>query len=54
LVREFRHEQQVLTAVFSPDARRILTGDGSRRAFIWDATTGQRLFELMPHPGSVW
>ncbi len=54
LVREFRHEQQVLTAAFSPDGQRILTGDASRRAFIWDAATGQRLVELMPHPGSVW
>jgi len=54
LVREFRHEQQVLNAAFSPDGKRILTGDGSRRAFIWDAASGQRLIELMPHPGVVW
>lgn len=54
LVREFRHDQEVLTAAFSPDGQRILTGDGSRRAFMWDATIGQPLFELMPHPGSVW
>jgi WD40 repeat protein/serine/threonine protein kinase len=54
LVREFRHEQQVLTAAFSPDGQRILTGDDSRRAFMWDVATGRRLFELLPHPGSVW
>jgi len=40
----------------SCDRARIFasTGDGSRRAFIWDAATGQRLMELMPHPGAAW
>jgi hypothetical protein len=53
-VREFRHDQQVYDAAFSPDGLRIVTGDASRTAHVWDAQTGQRLFSLPPHPGGVW
>jgi hypothetical protein len=54
LVREFRHEQQVYNAAFSPDGTRIVTGDASRKAHVWDVQTGKRLFSLPAHPGGVW
>jgi WD40 repeat protein len=54
LIREFRHEQQVYTATFSPDCAQIVTGDAGHKAHVWDVKTGQRLFSLPTHPGGVW
>src|SRR5262249_1265880 len=53
-IREFRHEQQVYNAVFSPDGTRIATGDASRKAHVWDVSTGERLFSLPVHTGGGW
>ena len=46
-------EQEVAQAVFSPDAKRILTAGGnSRNARIWNAETGD-LLRVLPGEGSV-
>jgi WD40 repeat protein len=38
-IKVLRHEDVVLSAAFSPDGARIVTGSGDRTARIWDATT---------------
>ncbi len=36
------HESKLYVATFSPDGRRLLTGD-SKRMYLWDTTTGKEL-----------
>ncbi|MGL4555099.1 MAG: WD40 repeat domain-containing protein [Gemmataceae bacterium] len=55
---ELQHDQAVQTVAYSPDGRRLLTGTGAwlgQRAVgqVWDATTGRRLGNPLPHTGLV-
>jgi WD40 repeat protein/predicted Ser/Thr protein kinase len=42
-----------LSAAFSPDGKRIVTGGGDQQARIWDAATG-RLIHTLDHEANVW
>jgi hypothetical protein len=54
LVRELKgHGAEVVTAVFSPDSRRVLTGSVDETARIWDAGSGRELLRLKGHTGPV-
>ncbi len=43
------HEEQVWTAIFSPDGARIVTASTDRTARIWDAGTGAEIAVLRGH-----
>ena len=47
------HSNWVMTAAFSPDGRRLLTGSSDHTARVWDANTGQLLLPPLPHDGAV-
>jgi WD40 repeat protein/tetratricopeptide (TPR) repeat protein/tRNA A-37 threonylcarbamoyl transferase component Bud32 len=44
------HSEEVLAVAFSPDGRKIVTGDAEKTARLWDATTGQPLGEPFQPP----
>lgn len=46
------HEGKVFIAVFSPDGKRILTRSEST-AWLWNATTGERVGRPLEHPAPV-
>jgi WD40 repeat protein len=48
-VLPLRHRGSVLCAVFSPDGRRIATADQEGWLKMWDAQTGQELFQFAAH-----
>jgi len=48
-----RHGDVLVSAEFSPDGLRILTGSHDRTARVWDAQTGQPLSESLLHGGPV-
>lgn len=48
------HTDAVLSAVFSPDSKRIITSSSDKTARVWDAETGQPLLTLKGHTDSVW
>ena len=45
------HTQEVHSAVFSPDGRRIVTA--SMDAQVWDAVTGQYYYTLLGHAARI-
>jgi WD40 repeat protein len=47
------HTDDIATAAYSPDGKRIVTG-GDETARIWDASTGRMLLVLSGHAGYVW
>ena len=47
------HTGAVLTASFSPDGTRIVTGSNDNTAKVWDARTGMPLLELKGHTSEV-
>jgi WD40 repeat protein len=47
------HKDSVLSAVFSPDGRRIATGSADQSVRVWDAVTGKLLTEITDHDGAV-
>jgi WD40 repeat protein len=47
------HKDAVLSAVFSPDGRRIATGSADQSVRVWDAITGKMLTEITEHDGAV-
>ncbi|HEY8209545.1 MAG TPA: WD40 repeat domain-containing protein [Myxococcaceae bacterium] len=49
-----RHSDPVMSAVFSPDGKRIVTASRDDTACIWDAGSGKRLAVLSGHTGWVW
>ena len=48
------HGDQVISAVYSPDGTRIVTGSFDKTARIWDARTGAQLAVLSGHGGLVY
>jgi WD40 repeat protein len=47
------HEDGVLSAAFSPDGTRIVTGSTDQTARVWDAASGRELLALRGHKGGV-
>jgi WD40 repeat protein len=47
------HDKAVLSAVFSLDGTRLLTGGDDNRAILWDAATGKQLLALDGHTAGV-
>jgi WD40 repeat protein len=47
------HSDSVLSAAFSPNGRRIVTGSSDKTARIWDAVAGTTIAVLKGHAGSV-
>jgi WD40 repeat protein len=43
----------VVSAAFSPDGRLIATASADGTSRIWDASTGQRIAELVGHQGAL-
>ena len=48
------HQGAVMSASFSPDGARIITGSFDRTARVWDAKTGVELRVIKGHTGQVW
>jgi WD40 repeat protein len=53
LVLPIGHIENVETATFSPDGKRIVTASGDHTARIWDAESGQLLHALQGHIDNV-
>jgi WD40 repeat protein len=47
------HEGEVVSACFSKDGRRVLTGSADNTARLWDAATGKELLVLRGHEAPV-
>jgi eukaryotic-like serine/threonine-protein kinase len=47
------HADSILSAAFSPDGLRVVTGSGDMTARIWDAGTGQQIAQLNAHTNQV-
>jgi hypothetical protein len=48
------HSDRVLSAVFSPDGTRIISGSWDKTAKVWDAASGRELFTLRGHDNAIW
>jgi RNA polymerase sigma factor (sigma-70 family) len=53
-VRQFNHVGRVVCVCFSPDGRRMLTGDWGGPVRLWDAATWKELRCYPGHAGVVW
>jgi WD40 repeat protein len=53
IVTPLRHDDDVHTAVFSPDGTRVVTASEDKTARLWDANTGQPIGQPMQHDESV-
>jgi WD40 repeat protein/tRNA A-37 threonylcarbamoyl transferase component Bud32 len=53
-VLEMKTELDILTAQFSSDGTKLITGGFDRRPRIWDTSTGKRLLELPQQELTVW
>ena len=47
------HDDEVWSAAYSPDGKRIVTASNGHTAKVWDADTGEELFTLKGHKGWV-
>jgi eukaryotic-like serine/threonine-protein kinase len=47
------HTDSIGSVAFSPDGARLATASLDMKAAVWDATTGQQLFQLSGHTGPV-
>ena len=47
------HTDEVISASFSPDGRRVVTASKDRTVAIWDAENGSRLIKI-DHPKELW
>jgi WD domain, G-beta repeat len=48
-----RHDDEVLSASFSPDGTRVVTASQDKTARLWDASSGQPIGDPMRHEGPV-
>lgn len=53
LTAPLAHEATVMCAQFSPDGQRVVTGAADGVVRVWDAQSGQRLFDLPRHTRRV-
>jgi eukaryotic-like serine/threonine-protein kinase len=54
VLRELKGRTAVMSAVFSPDSARIVTGAFNNMATVWDVESGTALLELKGHTGNVY
>ena len=54
LGQPMQHENQVRSAIFSPDGKRIVTVSSDNTIRIWDAYTGQSLSQATLHIGQIY
>ena len=47
------HDDGVWSATWSPDAKRLVSGDNAGRLCLWDAATGKLLAQLEPGGGAI-
>src|SRR5207244_7599792 len=47
------HSAPILTAAFSPDGQRIVTGSGDQTAKVWEAASGRPLLTLKGHSAPI-
>jgi WD40 repeat protein len=47
------HQDEVNSAAFSPDGRRVVTASKDHAARVWDAATGKLVIASLEHRGSV-
>ncbi len=48
-----KHKDNILSAIFSPNGKRILTASADHTARLWDANTGEPNGQIMKHDGIV-
>jgi WD40 repeat protein len=48
-----QHQDQVLSAAFSPDGRRVVTASSDRTARVWEAASGKPVGAPLQHQGLV-
>ena len=48
------HTDEVFTAVFHPDGRRIASGGRDRAVWLWDPASGQEVAHLPGHTSYIW
>src|SRR5262249_14953625 len=51
--RELPHRDEVISAVFSPDGKRIATASADHTAQIWDTASGERTSRPLEHQDRV-
>jgi WD40 repeat protein len=47
------HDADVRSLVFSPDGRRLVTGDATGKIYVWDVGGEESLLELEGHSGAI-
>jgi WD40 repeat protein len=48
------HTGPVRSVALTPDGTRIVTGSSDKTARVWNAGTGEELFQLRGHTGAIW
>jgi WD40 repeat protein/serine/threonine protein kinase len=48
------HRQTVMSAAFSPDGQRIVTGSWDQTAMVWEAASGRELLTLKGHRAAIY
>ncbi len=48
------HTVNVLAVSWSPNGKRIVSGDAYSNIFLWEAATGQTIFTYRKHSGNIY